>query len=85
MISFGFNFKEKNSADSHFLQSIKFGGRLSKKHSKYEQNVKFKQKKKKPQYGFGNIFYSNSFTGTMVVILQFMPPNRKGVFLTKSA
>ena len=46
MISYGFNFKEKNSADSHFLQSIKFGGRLSKKHSKYEQNVKFKQKKK---------------------------------------
>lgn len=46
MISNGFNFKEKkNSADSHFLQSIKFGGRVSKKHSKYEQNVKFKPKK----------------------------------------
>ena len=84
MISNGFNFKEKKSADFYFLQPIKFGGRLSKKHSKYEQNVKFKPKKK-PQYGFGNIFYSNSFAGTMVVILQSVPLNRKGVFLTKRA
>lgn len=32
-----------------------------------------------------DIYISNSFTGTIVVILQLMPPNMKGVFLTKQA